>query len=241
MNRAWVRGMRMWASIAVVFGTVVSCASSDSAPKAGDSCTGGGTCQDAKVQLLCIGGKLVAGACKGPKGCTTAGDTSTCDLTIADAGDVCTSSGEGKGGCSTDKKSLLLCKAGKMVVERGCSGTPCDSSGTEIACGSALGDACNGDGFRCAPDKKALLKCAAGKYVVDSLCKGPAGCAPKDGKANCDTTIAEVGDPCPASDKDFGACSADGSKYVKCDGTKYVEIAVCQAPLKCDLPSLSCK
>ena len=44
-------------------------------------------------------------------------------------------------------------------------------------------------------------------YTLET-CKGPAGCAEANGATTCDSTRADVGDPCVA--ENTGACSVDG-------------------------------
>jgi len=79
---------------------------------------------DKKLELKCDGIKFVAAdTCKGAGGCTmspsTDGFTLSCDDHIADIGDACLDS---RPACSSDKKSMLICREGKLVVDRNCAG-----------------------------------------------------------------------------------------------------------------------
>jgi hypothetical protein len=91
----------------------------------GASCTadneGNGSCTpDARALLVCKSGKMVVGAtCKGMHGCRQMGSKLDCNQTIADVGDPCEGY-EGKYACSTDKKTRLSCKGGKMVKDKAC-------------------------------------------------------------------------------------------------------------------------
>jgi hypothetical protein len=90
---------------------------------AGASCSpeneGNGACApDGKSLLMCRSGKMVVAAtCKGLNGCRQQGTDLDCNQTIADVGDPCY---EGKFACSTDKKSRLQCRNGKMVTQKAC-------------------------------------------------------------------------------------------------------------------------
>ena len=92
---------------------------------AGAACTaaneGNGSCTpDGKSLLICRSGKMVVGAtCKGMNGCRQQGTKLDCNQTIADLGDPCDDY-EGKYACAADKKTRLVCKAGKMVKDKVC-------------------------------------------------------------------------------------------------------------------------
>ncbi|NUO54222.1 MAG: hypothetical protein HOV80_35700 [Polyangiaceae bacterium] len=104
----------------------------------GDPCEpkdeGFGACSmDAQTRLQCKGGKFVETyRCRGPKKCAVDDDDDvTCDTSIGAPGDPCYA--EGTGMCSEDKKGLLLCKNGKLVVESSCP-TSCGTKDGEIIC-----------------------------------------------------------------------------------------------------------
>jgi hypothetical protein len=73
-----------------------------------------------KALLRCAGGKLVrAAACLGPMGCAVRAEGVVCDERVATAGSGCA---EGARACAEDGKSLLVCRSGKLAVERRCDG-----------------------------------------------------------------------------------------------------------------------
>jgi hypothetical protein len=86
------------------------------------------------------------------------------------------------------------------------------------ACAKPGGD-CSETPGSCA-GKTSHLVCVKGKYVLES-CNGPGGCS-DDTALVCDSTRADVGDGC--GHDGARACSADGSKELRCrDGQFAVE------------------
>ncbi len=85
-----------------------------------------------------------------------------------------------------------------------------------IAACAKPGDACSDTPGSCV-DKSSHLVCLGGKYLAET-CKGPAGCT--DDKALvCDNTKADVGDGC--GHEGSRACSADGTKELRCRGAQF--------------------
>ncbi len=102
-------------------------------------------------------------------------DGARCDMGTLSEGTACDKKNEGNASCSPDKKSMLLCKSGKMVVASKCGGQHgCRQMGTKIDCDSSIaevGDICEEENTTaCNPEKKALLKCKSGKMVKDKAC-----------------------------------------------------------------------
>jgi len=154
---------------------------------------------DRTQALVCTGEKFVlAQPCKGPRGCTTAGETVYCDNALAEPGDLCTE--EGDAACKTDRSSFMKCKGGKFQITNNCRG-PKKCTVTEkpeenkehFECDDSIsepGDPCEDDGeASCATDHKALHACKAHKVAVDKACPGPSGCSWNAGKSHfeCDT------------------------------------------------------
>jgi len=84
------------------------------------------------------------------------------------------------------------------------------------SCRGKPGDECSDTPGSCS-DKESHLVCAQGKYVLET-CKGKGGCS--DDKAlYCDNTRADVGDGC--GHEGARACSADGSKELRCRDRKF--------------------
>jgi len=154
---------------------------------------------DRSLALVCTGEKfVVAEPCKGPRGCTTSGETVYCDNALAEPGDLCTE--EGDAACKADRSSFLKCHKGKFVVTSTCRG-PKKCSVTEkpdenkehFECDDSLtepGDPCEEEAeASCATDRRSLHACRGGKVVVDKACPGPSVCswAAARSRFECDT------------------------------------------------------
>src|ERR1700722_7949288 len=84
------------------------------------------------------------------------------------------------------------------------------------SCHSNPGEACSDTPGSCS-DKASHLVCTGGKYVLET-CKGPGGC--NDNKTlTCDNTKADDGDGC--GHDGARACSADGTKELRCRSGKF--------------------
>lgn len=144
-------------------------------------------CSSDRTQaLVCTGEKFVlAQPCKGPRGCTTSGETVYCDNALAEPGDLCTE--EGDDACKTDRSSFMKCVHGNFQITNSCRGPKkctvtekpeenkehfeCDDSLTEP------GDPCEEEGEEsCSIDRKELHACKANKVIVEKPCPGPGGC-----------------------------------------------------------------
>jgi hypothetical protein len=154
---------------------------------------------DRTKALICTGEKFVlAQPCKGPRGCTTSGETVYCDNTLAEAGDLC--SEEGDTACKTDRSSFMKCVGGKFRIANSCRGPKrctvtekpdenkehfeCDDSVTEI------GDPCEDEGEEsCSTDHKSQNACKAHAIALSKPCPGPSGCKwdPSRSHFECDT------------------------------------------------------
>ncbi len=113
-----------------------------SANKAGDVCSkddeGNSACTaDGKSLIQCLKGAYVVSACGGPAACKQKDSKYECDKSIAAVGDSCEGAGNA---CSTDGKSLLECKGGKLAASAECKGAKgCKVEGDKINCD--VGDA----------------------------------------------------------------------------------------------------
>jgi hypothetical protein len=83
-------------------------------------------------------------------------------------------------------------------------------------CRSSPGDACSDTPGSCS-DKASHLVCTGGKYVLET-CKGPGGCS-DDKSLTCDNSKADVADGC--GHEGARACSADGTKELRCRGGQF--------------------
>lgn len=153
--------------------------------KEGASCTGQeALCSDKTNILECHDGKLVAMACKGPKGCAesatgasragrnvTVNYAVSCDFSGNAPGEACTQNDAYL--CSADKSQMLRCKDGKLLATACRGAKKCTETPTQVDCDTsvaAMGEACD-DGYACSTDGKATLKCAGGKWSLDEACK----------------------------------------------------------------------
>ncbi len=101
--------------------------------KAGDSCEGGGyTCASEKTALECRDQKWRTLHCRGPSGCTEAGQTINCDMNGNVEGDACAQSAEGRGLCTADGKAMLECRMGLLVRVRECG--VCSMDSARVSC-----------------------------------------------------------------------------------------------------------
>jgi hypothetical protein len=105
----------------------------------GDSCVKEGlkACStDGKQAMSCKAGKMQPlYACRGEAGCAVTGGKVNCDTSIADVGDVCDSSGEGKNACSAKHDAILVCRTGHFALDEKCKhGKNCVVSGGSISC-----------------------------------------------------------------------------------------------------------
>jgi hypothetical protein len=74
---------------------------------------------DKKSSLKCeVGGWKVSRPCLGPEGCTSVAGRVKCDESVQPPGASCKSADEAA--CSTDGKTVLQCKGGKLVKGRTC-------------------------------------------------------------------------------------------------------------------------
>ena len=98
------------------------------------------------------------------------------------------------------------------------------------ACGKKAGGSCKGTESTCL-DKKTALVCRAGTYV-EIACAGPTGCGKYQDHANCDTSVASVGDPCMGEDEEY-ACSSDTKRALVCKGGKFEPYLECRGKAGC--------
>ncbi len=140
----------------------------------GDPCKDGWACSpDHQAALECRDGKMaLASSCHGPKGCGARDHQVTCDSSIVELGEPCSTPREG--GCSRDGGSILGCREGTFVVMHVCRGPQkCATKDHQPDCDMVLaeaGDPCEGEVAACTPDGKTFLRCKSGAYAVDSHC-----------------------------------------------------------------------
>lgn len=208
-------------------------------PKAGAKCSGdapvgnsfSGACQGKGAALACIDGAYAELKCVDkPVGCMEVMGKVSCTQ-IVDEDEACF--GDKKWGCSSDHKKMLECKGGKWSLKMACkSSKGCVENVEGVRCESAEaeeGDPCEADqkdSGSCSPDKKKLLVCNGKKFVVASTCRGQNKCRAVGSKLECDTSLAEIDDPCEQD----GKLSCDGAKKVllECNGKAFVKKQDCK-------------
>jgi hypothetical protein len=205
--------------------------------KKGGSCTGGkgehdmqGDCVGKGGALVCINGSYTEIKCDAaPVGCMVTMGSVGCNQ-IVDEGEPCF--GDKEFGCSTDNKKMLKCKKNVWKLEMACKGSTkgCIDNADGVSCESGEaeeGDECKQkDSGSCSPDKSKLLVCDGEKFYVASTCRGQLKCRAIASKIQCDTSVAEIDDPCEEEDK--LACDVAKKVMLKCDGKKFVKEKECK-------------
>jgi len=158
--------------------------------KVGDGCNHESdvACTDDRANaLVCSGGKfVVTEPCKGPRGCTSSGETAYCDNALSEPGDPCTE--EGDPACTMDRSSFMKCEKGRFRITNGCRGPKkCtvtekpDENKEHFECDDSFtvpGDPCEDEGEEsCSLDKKSFDVCKTHKIAAGKSCPGPNGCA----------------------------------------------------------------
>jgi len=101
------------------------------------------------------------------------------------------------------------------------------------ACGKKVGSSCKGSESSCL-DKKTALACQGAK-LVNVSCGGPLGCTKYQDHANCDTSVANEGDPCMGDGEDEYACSPDRKRAVVCKSSKFEKYLECRGKQGCSV------
>jgi len=162
--------------------------------KPGDACStddeGSAACLDPKTMLSCHGGRYVAVACRGQRGCAEDGGRAECDESVAESGEACDH--DDKKACSADGKRVLLCASGQMQTMYQCRGEQgCRVTAGKIDCDVSIargGDACDKQfegTFACTEDQLAIVRCSGGKFVPDESCKRGQRCFAEPGSTRC--------------------------------------------------------
>jgi hypothetical protein len=150
-------------------------------------------------------------------------------------GSSCT---EGEARC-IDPGRALVCEQGKFI-ETPCSGKlGCRPLHEGTACdvhGNKAGDRCSKDeeGSAVCADTETMLVCRDGT-TVRAACRGKGGCVEEHGRAACDATIAEAGDPCGAGSK--SSCSVSGKAVLVCAGGAMKRTYECRGERGCTIAS----
>ena len=190
---------------------------------------GPGDCIDKGSALVCVDGTFQKVKCQSsPIGCKKIAGSVSCNV-ITDEGEPCTA--DKKVACSTDNKKMLDCVDGKWKMRMPCSQL-CVDNVQGVRCENAEGsegDACTAqqkDQGVCNKDKDKLLVCDGSKFVVASTCRGQNHCRAIGKKLDCDTSMAEIDDPC--EEKDALSCDTAKKTLLQCDGKKFVKKKPCK-------------
>jgi hypothetical protein len=219
----------------LVVATILACRKR---PVAGEACRNIGTvsCADSAQALACWDFRWHLEACRGPAGCTHAGDEDRCDQTIAAAGDHCWL--EGMEACSSDGQMRLRCVGRQFQAISACRGPGgCRTTQASVVCDDSVarpGDPCDKDGAAwvpcttkaenvpgaaCSVDHKEVLLCRAKAFHRVAVCRGPGGCTMDAGQIACDVGVPEEGDACsipPGEGWKSWRCAKDGKSVLVC-------------------------
>jgi hypothetical protein len=197
----------------------------------GAACTGDTwDCDDnGKTLVRCMDGKYRRFACRGKEACHRSDTKISCDHSLADANDACTS--EGLAACSSDMSTMLKCNAGKFTPVMHCGGPKrcqllpdskmeCDNSTANV------GDLCIA-GATCSMDGKSILDCKNNKETLFRTCRGAdPKCVRGGDLVNCnEPSTGEVGDGCQPG----AACSSDKKQFLECKDGKFVATHKCKS------------
>lgn len=164
---------------------------------AGDPCSSGDegdtACGvDGKSQISCHSGKYEVALCRGPDGCKTQGNTSICDLSIAEEGQECKGPGAiNTYACSVDGTKVLKCTNGQFNMSGYCRGKKCEVKDGKVGCPDPIAlvnDPCDTSSlgsYACAVDGSALLVCRGSKWIVDEKCRGKTKCKEQNNQVGC--------------------------------------------------------
>jgi hypothetical protein len=131
----------------------------------------------------------------------------------------------------------LVCQDGEFIA------TPCRGPGgcvvlptVGVACDitkNRPGDVCasHEEGVASCTTEHQMIVCRAGKYTFEA-CRGPAGCENSRRRANCDKTLASVGDPC--KEEGSKACSVKGEDLLACKAGKMQPLYRCLGEAGCE-------
>ena len=212
-------------------------------PEPGGSCDiDEARCLDAKRSIVCQDGKFVETPCRGKGGCSTLQETTSCDISGNQPGDICVKSDEGVAVCA-GADAMLACHGGKFekVPCRGNRG--CETVAGQANCDQSTadtGEACKKPNAKaCSVDKTRVLSCDDGSMREQYFCRGEAGCAAQGGKLSCDQTLAKLGDACDKGLDGHVACSEDRKALISCTGVRFVASEKCRAGTVCTVSGQS--
>jgi hypothetical protein len=210
-------------------------------PKAGTPCSAEGkkVCIGDDALLVCEHGTFAAFSCKGPGGCSSAGDIASCDITRNAQGDPCPSDDTGRKACKPDGKTQLRCDHGHFT-EVACAGvggcktredgtSQCDRGEPDLGttCSSMSPSSCN-------LKSDSLYGCVGGKWAVTRACRGPHGCKPSDVVGTyCDLGVVAGGDACESDEEGRVTCGPERAGLYTCKDGRFQLLGACPAGKAC--------
>ena len=215
-------------------------------PEPGSSCdVGEARCLDATRSIVCEDGKFVETPCKGKAGCSTIQETTSCDISGNQPGDVCGKSDEGVAVCA-GPDAMLACHGRKFEKVPCRGGRGCESVAGQANCDQSIaepGEACKKPNAKaCSVDESRVLSCTGGSMREQYWCRGEAGCSATGGKLSCDQTVAMLGDRCDKGLNGHVACSKDRTSLFVCHDEEFVPQEKCRRGTVCTVSghSTSC-
>lgn len=160
---------------------------------AGDRCSkddeGASVCAAEHRMLVCRSGAYADVPCRGPDGCVGAGSRTSCDTSVARAGDLCSGNAQA---CDEAGKRALVCHEGKMRAAFHCRGVDgCAFHGGQLSCDLSIakvGDPCD-ERMRgqhaCSDDQSGLVTCQAGKFQLTEPCLKGKRCTAEGSSVGC--------------------------------------------------------
>lgn len=135
--------------------------------------------------------------------------------------------GSGHAQCN-GKQTALVCDDGTWH-ELACRGPAgCAELSSRVTCDqdeAHVDDLCLDEGSpACSADRKQVLQCKGKRFVFDVNCLGPKGCSASGSTVECDTSLAQIGDPCGEG----SACALDGKSLLRCQGGKWAVEKACK-------------
>jgi hypothetical protein len=173
-------------------GEATACDISGNRP--GDRCSrdeeGVSACLAPDTMLACRNGKFELVGCRGARGCEASGSQTSCDQSLGQAGDACTTP-KAKA-CAVDGSAALWCEGGSLVELYACRGEKrCSAAGGKLNCDQTTaraGDRCDRrlDGhIACSEDRKQLLVCRAERFQLSEKCKPNSECLVSGKSTSC--------------------------------------------------------
>ena len=212
-------------------------------PAPGGKCDRGeARCLDANRELVCDDGVFVEVPCRGKGGCVTVQETTTCDISRNQAGDLCGKTDEGAAICEGDK-AMLACHSGKFERVACLGPRGCELASGKANCDQSIaqaGDPCKLENAKaCSADTSRVLACKLGRMSELYECRGEGRCSSAAGKLTSEQTVSNVGDICDKGLSGHIACTLDKKSLIKCESERFVPSERCKPGTVCTVSGQS--